>query len=49
MELFKAVDKEGSRWNLKGRNVILKLAKKDDDLEEYWPRLTKGKEKNARI
>ena len=49
MELFKAVDKEASRWNLKGRNVILKLAKKDDDLEEYWPRLTKNKDKNARI
>jgi len=31
MELFHVVDKEGSRWNLKGRNIILKLAKMEDD------------------
>ena len=48
MELFAAVDKEESRWNTKGRNVIFNLVKKEKD-EEYWPRLSKDKTKNSRI
>lgn len=48
MNLFAEVDKEGSGWNTKGRNVIMTLAKKDVD-QEYWPRMMKEKVKNARI
>ena len=46
VELFAAVDKEASRWNTKGRNVIFNLKKKE---AESWPRITKEKTKNARI
>ena len=46
MELFNGVNKAESGWNLKGRNVSFRLAKKDDDQEEYWTRLTKDKAKN---
>jgi len=46
MELFNGVVKSESGWNLKGRNVSFRLAKKEDDQEEYWPRLTKDKTKN---
>ena len=46
MELFNAVVKDQSGWNTKGRNVVFSLAKKEDDQEEYWPRLTKEKVKN---
>lgn len=49
MELFNGVDKEHCGWSLKGRNVVFSLAKKEDDQEEYWPRLTKDKVKNAKI
>ena len=49
MELFTNVVKENSGWNIKGRNVTFKLAKKDDDCEEYWPRLHKEKVKNNKI
>ena len=37
-----------SRWNTKGRNIILNIVKADKDAE-YWPRLTKDKVKNAHI
>ena len=47
MEFFAAIDKEGSAWNTKGRNVLITLAKKDKD-EEYWTRLTKDKIKNQK-
>jgi len=40
MELFKPIVKEESRWNLKGRNVLINISKKDKDEEEWWPRLT---------
>mmetsp|Transcript_10342 Transcript_10342/g.14247 ORF Transcript_10342/g.14247 Transcript_10342/m.14247 type:complete len:158 (+) Transcript_10342:46-519(+) len=46
VELFAAVDKEASRWNTKGRNVIFNLKKKE---AESWSRITKEKVKNARI
>jgi len=49
MELFNGVDKENSGWNVKGRNVAFRLTKKEDDNEEYWPRLQKEKVKNSRI
>jgi prostaglandin-E synthase len=46
MELYKGVIKEESGWNTKGRNVSFRLAKTEEDQEEYWPRLTKDKIKN---
>ena len=49
LELFKGVIKSESGWNLKGRNVIFRLVKQDDDRSEYWPRLTKDKIKNQKI
>ena len=48
MELFGEVVVEESKWNTKGRNVIVSIAKKDDSAE-YWPRLTKDKAKNNSI
>ena len=48
MEFFAEIDKEESKWNTKGRNIIINLAKKDTDAD-YWTRLTKNKEKNSRI
>lgn len=49
MELFNGVVKAESGWNLKGRNVTFRLAKQENDQEEYWPRLTKDKVKNQKI
>jgi hypothetical protein len=49
LETFKAIIKEDSKWNLKGRNVLLNIAKKDQDEEEWWTRLTKEKTKNQQI
>ena len=47
MEVFEAIVKEESAWNVKGRNVIINLSKKDKtQTEEWWPRLTKDKIKN---
>ena len=48
MELFGEIVKEASRWNTKGRNVILNLVKKDIDAE-FWTRLTESKNKNQKI
>lgn len=48
MEFFAEIVKEDSAWNTKGRNILISLAKKDQDAE-YWPRLTKEKVKNAKI
>ena len=39
---------EESRWNTKGRNIILNIVKADKDVE-HWPRLTKDKIKNTHI
>jgi hypothetical protein len=43
--LFAEVDVESSKWNTKGRNIILNIVKKDTEAE-HWPRLTKDKVKN---
>ena len=49
MELFEKVIKEESKWNTKGRNVILNISKADKEQEEWWPRITKEKVKNQQI
>ena len=46
MEIFDKVVKEESKWNTKGRNVIINVSKKDKEQEEWWPRITKEKVKN---
>jgi hypothetical protein len=48
MEFFAAIVKADSKFNTKGRNPIITLAKAETD-GEYWPRLTKDKVKNSRI
>jgi hypothetical protein len=48
MTLFGEQDVEASKWNIKGRNIILNIVKKDAEAE-YWPRLTKDKVKNLHI
>ena len=47
--LFKGVVKADSGWNTKGRNVTFSISKKEDDRDEYWPRLTQDKAKNSKI
>ena len=37
-----------SKWNTKGRNIILNIVKQDQEAS-YWPRLTKDKIKNTHI
>ena len=37
---------EESRWNTKGRNIILFIVKKDKEAD-HWPRLTKEKVKTT--
>ena len=49
MELFEPIVKSESKWNTKGRNVIMSISKKDKEQEEWWPRLTKEKGKNPLI
>ena len=50
MVVFEPIVKEESAWNVKGRNVIINLAKKDkSQTEEWWNRLTKEKVKNNMI
>lgn len=49
LELFEAIVKDESKWNTKGRNVIMSISKKDKEQEEWWPRLTKEKGKNPLI
>ena len=49
MELFEPIVKAESKWNTKGRNVIMSISKKDKEQEEWWPRLTKEKGKNPLI
>lgn len=48
MQLFGEVDVENSKWNTKGRNIILNIVKKDPT-QDHWPRLTKDKIKNPHI
>jgi hypothetical protein len=42
------VSVESSKWNTKGRNIILNIVKANPEAE-YWPRLTKEKTKNSHI
>jgi hypothetical protein len=49
LALFEKVSKDESKWNTKGRNVILNISKVDKEQEEWWPRLTKDKAKNHQI
>ena len=49
MQTFKPIVKDESKWNLKGRNVLLYIAKKEKDDEEWWPRISMDKSKNQNI
>jgi hypothetical protein len=42
------VNVEQSKWNTKGRNIILNIVKANTEAE-HWPRLTKEKVKNSHI
>jgi hypothetical protein len=46
MEMFEKIVKEESKWNTKGRNVVINVSKEDKEQEEWWPRITKEKVKN---
>merc|ERR1719416_102195 len=48
LDLNQEIDKEASAWNVKGRNILLNIVKKDAE-GEYWPRLTKEKTRNSKI
>jgi hypothetical protein len=48
LALFGAVSVEESKWNTKGRNIILNIVKATSE-DAYWPRLTKEKVKNTHI
>ena len=48
IQLFDLVNVEASKWNTKGRNIILNIVKQNAEAE-HWPRLTKDKVKNAHI
>ena len=48
LALFGAVSVEESKWNTKGRNIILNIVKANSE-DAYWPRLTKEKVKNTHI
>ena len=47
LELFEKISKDESKWNLKGRYVLINIAKAEESKkEEWWGRLTKDKTKN---
>ena len=46
--LFAGVSVDESKWNTKGRNIIMNVVKANKD-DSYWPRLTKDKVKNSHI
>ena len=46
--MYQPIVKEESKWNTKGRNILINVAKKDKE-EEEWPRITKEKVKNQHI
>ena len=48
LKLFKPVKLEESKWNTKGRNIILNISKANKE-EDHWPRLTEEKTKNPHI
>ncbi len=45
LDLYDDPNVEESRWNTKGRNIILFVIKKELGLD-HWPRLTKEKIKS---
>ena len=45
--MFEKIVKDESKWNLKGRNILLVVSKQDKEQEEWWPRITKEKVKNS--
>ena len=47
LELFGEVDVNNSRWNSKGRNIILLIEKKEKG--KFWPRIKKDEKKEATI
>ena len=47
--MFEPIVKSESAWNLKGRNILISVSKKDKEQEEWWPRITKEKIKNQQI
>tara|TARA_B110000503_G_C7032620_1_gene364702 strand:+ start:570 stop:866 length:297 start_codon:yes stop_codon:yes gene_type:complete len=49
LEVFEQIVKDESKWNIKGRNVMISLSKKDKEQDEWWPRITKDKVKNHHI
>ena len=51
MVLFEPVIKAESKWNTKGRNIIINLSKqnKEADTDDWWPRISKEKTKNQLI
>ena len=48
-DLFAEVVVSESKWNTKGRHIILNISKKDKEAEEHWPRITKEKVKNPHL
>lgn len=48
LALFEQVNVEASKWNTKGRNIILNITKQNVGAD-HWPRLTKDKVKNSHI
>ena len=40
LELYEPIVRHESKWNLKGRNILINISKKNKDEEEWWPRLT---------
>jgi len=46
LDMNQEIVKDESAWNLKGRNILINVAKKDKEQEEWWPRITKEKVKN---
>ena len=49
LQLHGAVNVDESKWNTKGRNIIMNVAKKEGDDSDFWPRLTKEKMKHPHI
>ena len=50
LPVYAAIVKAESAWNLKGRNVMVNVAKKDKtQKDQWWPRITKEKVKNQLI
>ena len=48
LDLYGEIVPDESKWNHKGRNIYINVAKKDKEAE-YWPRFTKEKMKHPHI